>query len=307
MKTFNGLQYQIDGRHSFDTKTFKPIAENPPQRAEAFEQEIHKLLVTIDEDKAVGQRILKSISPWMRTIMIAPGTTIVARPLKGADALPQGFTHDKLTGTGKGTEGLVFVNPSHLNMASGPAAQKDAILLHEIVHAIRVTHGLLQQKPMAVYDDLEEFYAVMLTNMYISSKYPGKPLRGDHRMTPLHKPGYSDKVIGLMSSPGLEENKLYYFCMHHREELLKLTQEIESLTFGIRDAKCRFNPMRVCYYGYDPNVEEAHLPPAARRKQGYGPFVAETFAEAAARLLKDQPANPDMWSPSISDRYGGLM
>jgi hypothetical protein len=307
MKTFYGLQYQIDGRFSFDTKTFKPIAQNSPQLSDAFEQEIHKLLTTIDEDKPVGQRILKSISPWMRSIVIAPGTSIVARPLSGADALPQGFTHNNLTGTGKGTEGLVFINPSHLGMAAGPAAQKDAILLHEIIHAVRATHGLFQQKPMALYDDLEEFYAVMLANIYISSKYPGKPLRGDHRMTPLHKPGYSDKVIGMLSNPGLEENKLYYFCQHHREELLKLTEEMESLTFALRDAKCRFNPLRVCYYGYNPDVEEAHLPPAGRRKQGYGPFVAETFAEAAARLLKDAPHNPDMWSSSISDRLGGLM
>ncbi len=307
MKTFRGIQYRIDGSHSFDARTLKVVSRNSPIVSDAFEQEIHKLLQTIDENTEVGARILKGISPWMRSIMIAPGTDILARPLRGADALPQGFTHNNLTGTGRGTEGLVFINPAQLRMASGPAAQKDAIVLHEIIHAIRVTHGLLQQRPMAVYEDLEEFYAVTLTNMYISSAYPGKPLRGDHGMTPLHKPGYTNKVIGLMSNPGLIEGNLYYFCMQNREDLLKLTKEMEALTFSLRDAKCRFNPIRVCYYGYNPAVEEAHLPSQQRRKQGYGPFVAETFAEAAQRIMKDQPHNPDMWSDQIGDRFGGLM
>jgi hypothetical protein len=82
-----------------------------------------------------------------------------------------------------------------------------------------------------------------------------------------------------VSNPGLEENKLYYFVMHHREDLLKFNDQMEDVAFRLASAECRFNPFRVLYSGYDPDVEEVDVSADRRRKQGYGPLVKETFAQ----------------------------
>jgi hypothetical protein len=118
----------------------------------------------------------------------------------------------------------------------------------------------------------------------------------------LHKPGYSSTAIGVVNNPGLEERKLYYFAMAHRDKLLKFISEMNALSLWLKDAKCKFNPLRVAYNGYDPNVEEADLPPAARRKQGYGPFVGPSFADAMDAALK-KVKNPDIFRPSITDLF----
>lgn len=307
MKAFNGYMYEISGSALFNAKTFKPISKVDPDRAELFETNIVKLLTTIEEDTEVGKRILRA-GGIGRTVAIVPGTIVMARPLHGNAALPKGYKQGPLVGTGEGSDGVVFVNVSDLNLSMGPAAQKDAILLHEIVHAVRSSNGLLQQVPMGVYDDLEEFYAVTLANMYVSSKYPGKPLRGDHRLVALHKPdGYDQKAIGLTSQPAMLENHLYYFVMTYKEQLLKLNDEMEALCLALKDAKCKFNPFRVLYNGYDPEIEEKDIP-AARRHRGFGPLVRETFAQVAERTMKnvDLEKSRRMFGGSILDSYGGL-
>jgi hypothetical protein len=41
------------------------------------------------------------------------------------------------------------------------------MLLHELFHALRMSQGLLQRRPVTRYDDLKEFYAVTISNMYV--------------------------------------------------------------------------------------------------------------------------------------------
>jgi hypothetical protein len=301
-----GFQYMIEGSRTFNVDTLKPIATNPFPQAEAFEAVIFKLLSDIDQDTAVGRRVLRSL--WIgNEVGFVPGTTLLAKPITKTpgDALGKGFKDGKFTGTGKGAPAVVFVDPAMLAAAQGPAAQKDAMLLHEVFHAIRMASGLLQRMPLMKYDDLEEFYAVTITNMYVSSKYPGKPLRGDHRMTFLHKIGYPDKLRGLMSGPGLEENMLYYFAMGHREELVKLIKEMETLCLNLKDAPCKFNPIRVAYNGYDPDVEEKDRPQDRRRKRGYGPFV-DSPVSPWSKVPELTEKQQEMFRGSILDRYNGL-
>jgi hypothetical protein len=311
MRTYFGLTYKIDASVTYDAQRLVPLGPTPPDQIDRFEQKVYDLLSEIDKEETVGRHILRG--GWIgQTISIVPGTAVAAIPLKPADAMPKGAT--KVTpkktfrGTGTGSEVMLFLTPPKATPLFGPGTQKDAALLHEIVHAVRITHGLFHQVPMAVYDDLEEFYAVTLANMYISAKYPGAPLRGDHKGTPLHKVGGYDKVTAMLTHPGLAEQKLYYFAQQNRDELVKLIGQMESLCLWLKDAPCRFNPLRVAYNGYDPDVEEAALPKERRRKQGYGPFVHETFAQAAARLLKDSDPEKvrQMYGGDISDRFGGL-
>lgn len=60
-------------------------------------------------------------------------------------------------------------------------AQPDEILFHEMVHATRQMRGLLNPRPLGfLYDTEEEFFAILLANIYASET--GRPidLRSDH-------------------------------------------------------------------------------------------------------------------------------
>lgn len=63
---------------------------------------------------------------------------------------------------------------------SGPASEPDEILFHEMVHASRYMRGISKQKAVDKgYDNEEEFYAVVLANIYVAEK--GKyDLRASH-------------------------------------------------------------------------------------------------------------------------------
>jgi hypothetical protein len=304
MERFLGFHYEIDGSHSIDVDTMQPIETNPPERAAAFERAVLGLLNTIDSDSSVGGVLLRGVALGQR-IVIGPGTKLVAtmNQRHPADGMALGWKYGKLRGTGRGTDGLVLINPNDLAMTNGAAGQRDAVLLHEIVHAIRVTHGLLHKRPMMRYCDSEEYLAVMLTNIYVSSKYPLAPLRGDHAAYPLHNPVYRDKKMAIISTSGLDERRLYYYVLGYQAELVKLINEMETLTAQLKEAKCKFNPLRVCYNGYDPQVEEADRPPDQRRKQGYPPLVdKEPFANALREIMRTGKPMPEMFSDSLTDR-----
>jgi hypothetical protein len=60
----------------------------------------------------------------------------------------------------------------------------DEVLLHEMVHGLRDMQGQSFKVPtrgtLRNYDNLEEFLAIVITNVYISAKDKTMPLRADH-------------------------------------------------------------------------------------------------------------------------------
>src|SRR5258708_23434633 len=66
-------------------------------------------------------------------------------------------------------------------MATKSGAQPDEILFHEMVHATRQMRGIFNPMPLGfLYDTEEEFFAILLANIYASET--GRPidLRSDH-------------------------------------------------------------------------------------------------------------------------------
>jgi hypothetical protein len=58
----------------------------------------------------------------------------------------------------------------------------DAVLLHEMVHAVRMLYGQLLQAPTwdKGYDNEEEFFAVLVANIYMAEAGKGR-LRANHQ------------------------------------------------------------------------------------------------------------------------------
>lgn len=99
---------------------------------------------------------------------------------------------DRVVTNGRGSDVYVRYNPSSW---SGPDLrlgldndedkyQADDVLLHELVHAYQVMRGAFSlahaPKDTAMHYD-EEFYAITLTNIYVSESGRTDALRADHR------------------------------------------------------------------------------------------------------------------------------
>jgi hypothetical protein len=127
-------------------------------------------------------------------------------PSNVQDALPAGETtstnkeepwKDLITGTGQGSDALIEFNPGVYQDAMGvepkdPSdhafwvrqGRSDCVLLHELVHAMSDVSGVdaRTKSAPAGYNNLEEFTAVVITNVYAAETSGGTPplLSGRH-------------------------------------------------------------------------------------------------------------------------------
>jgi hypothetical protein len=112
---------------------------------------------------------------------------------------------DHTVGSGEGTDSTVFFNPGVYRDYGGkcfplaPAFSADEVLLHELVHGMSGLRGRLASTlpgPQGYrYDNLEEFTAVLITNIYISEKGLQGALSADHEAGILKAPLTDDKVF----------------------------------------------------------------------------------------------------------------
>src|SRR5580704_6191631 len=119
---------------------------------------------------------------------------------------------DDFHGTGKGTNVHIFFNPEDdddspkiLCDRTRPAADFDEVLMHELVHALRDAQGKYDPVPTKdrSYENVEEFLAVVVTNVYLSSK-------GLHWLRADHGKRHKRLAPSLSTSAGFltDENNL---------------------------------------------------------------------------------------------------
>ena len=75
------------------------------------------------------------------------------------------------------------------SMPPDPGDDAGEVLLHEFVHALRAMSGREIGLPMGRgFDTQEEFFAILVTNIYTSERGRHRQLRADHMSTPLITP-----------------------------------------------------------------------------------------------------------------------
>ncbi len=88
-----------------------------------------------------------------------------------------------------------------------PGSRGDEVFFHELVHAHRAVQGIRDpeklEKGMYRYTSIEEFLAVVMTNVYIAdiTNKPGRFLRGGHHGHAVLEPVLSGSVAFYRSSP----------------------------------------------------------------------------------------------------------
>jgi hypothetical protein len=118
---------------------------------------------------------------------------------------------------------------------SGPGSEPDEVLLHELIHAFRYASGRVPEpnKQRKVpfqkqYDNIEEFIAILITNIYRSER-GRKHLRSGH-----------DKYFWWRDT----DNDAFLAEGINRMHVRKLRTQHPRLFNALNDVKAAFNPLR---------------------------------------------------------------
>lgn len=202
-----------------------------------------------------SRAVLNSIAQTGRSVTIRPGANKSQTdqdPTNWANATPQGAgilscantapLPGMTAGTGTGSSTIVHYVPQDWPMYNSikPGEDRDEVLLHELVHALRSMRGQLlcaatpqpqisaSKGTTVQYDTFEEFVAILVTNIYRSeNKRPN--LRLDHQ-------GFRPLPTELTTSNG--------FRGMFAKQISKMVNEMGLLCFDLAQVNCQFNPLR---------------------------------------------------------------
>ena len=150
-------------------------------------------------------------------------------------------------GTGLGSDALLEFTAANHEKYKGPGSGSHEILLHEMVHAVRVMHGVSLDAPIRVvpngeiklfYETVEEFLAILVANVYRSENH-GIGLRADHLSTL----GKSRWLEDPLTDP---EN--YYQTFKTEIDKLMAQPHMSDLFKDIARVECRYNPIHFAVF-----------------------------------------------------------
>lgn len=140
--------------------------------------------------------------------------------------------------------------PNHLAILN-PGFKPDEVLLHEMVHAGRVLgHQLNQIKltgAMANYDNEEEFFAVLVSNIYLSEKgTPSTFLRASHQLT-----GILNKAKAA--------SEVFLFADDNYRLIEKFCEQHPRISKMLQNVRAQFNPIRAYYEAASLNLDDHQI------------------------------------------------
>jgi len=220
----------------------RAVTKQLGNRLPQYFRETHRTLLTIMQFNFTGYGVIQRIidlSP--KQVIIIPAPLGVCN----ADAGMPRWKNDK-----KNQVMVEFTPFGWGSTCTGAGTRPDEVLLHELVHAYRMLNGTDTVADLFIpgfaYHFVEEFVAILLTNIYMCAR-GRSPLRKDHKsFDPLY-PELSDSASFLKK------------IRKHAEEVRHLTQADPKLCWYVRqDVRCAFNPVK--YYLEHTAEIDARLP-----------------------------------------------
>jgi hypothetical protein len=199
-----------------------------------YETEVISLLKSVSRTR-VGMYVLYEVKNSGFTLTIKPPQKSLR--LVDAQANPNNG-HPTVKGSKpicarSGTSPLEYL-PGDYNTASGTFIQiepffgADDTLVHELFHKARMLQGkACVNSTNDSYENLEEFFAITVTNIYLSEIGKNSKLRGGHSL--------------LFEKLRLNS---FDFFMKYDPRLLTLKQEMPKFYEFISTVKCDFNPIK---------------------------------------------------------------
>jgi len=232
-----------------------------------FQSDIEATLATIANTKT-GWAVFRKIVAH-GVVRIRPYSAAMAAQYGTCNALAFGEEHQEKVDGGlhrKAVDVEFTRSPwtGASRCAHGPGSSADEILIHELVHAMRNLGKDSRNIPltgsMAGYQNEEEFFAVLVANIYTSEsgRQPARwlvgsgnvrsGLRADHMGWSNLSDNQSTAVDFLMNPDNYRLVKK--FCSQHTQ-----------IAPQIGDASARFNPIKVFYHWEKQKIEpkQGHL------------------------------------------------
>src|SRR5262245_24897674 len=145
-------------------------------------------------------------------------------------------------GQGGGSDSIITYSPVtwfhyiHNHPAHRSGAQPDEVLFHEMVHAARQMRGIAENKGVKhMYDTEEEFFAIVIANIYASELGLSRDLRADHHGFE-HLSANQDTNGEFL--PKKNEADYRYRLVE------KLVKEEPGMCHRLQHVKAAFNPIR---------------------------------------------------------------
>jgi len=210
--------------------TYRNVLTMPRQIA-TWEEQIRLILNEIERTQC-GRLLIGDIHKNGHRMLIVPdpGTDINAATYStnARGAFPRGQFSDS---TGSGCSTIIELTPSNYSVRSGVFSAADTALFHEMCHGLHDMCGRSQANLTlgGDFDTLDEFWAITLTNIYVSERhYPG--LRADHHGR-------------TQLEPRLCDSEAFYNWA--TEAVGLVCQSAPEFTRGIARVPASFNPIKV--------------------------------------------------------------
>ena len=240
----------------------------------AFKDKVLATLLEIMKKNWTGYGVIQCINDIRRPIYITPTRT-------------QGDTcaEDKRTSPGWSGGIRVAIAPSFINgVQKGPGSSPDEILLHELIHAFSMISGSHQQGSLLMdtfdYHTIEEFIAIVLTNIYISTKKGNQSLRKDHRGFSSLEPYLRDNQHFLLVK---DKGKIPYPHLVYIRGLTERGEKAKLCYQFVRHEDAPFNP--VSHYLNNKQAFEQYF---SRIEQDINNTDLERLLRESEELLRNQ-------------------
>jgi hypothetical protein len=171
---------------------------------------------------------------------------------KGAP-IPDSYGGGGEIGTGKGASVVLYYSAGtwtdvlYTDYSTGEAGfQPDEVLFHELAHVSRMLRGRMTAVPIQGrpnFHNIEEYFATLIANIYISEKGQDHRLRGAYAPDDSHP----DKGWSVMKNPGrfyLNDDGLS-MSPHQLMETFERTQKEFYHDLAVLPTPPKFNPPRV--------------------------------------------------------------
>ena len=112
----------------------------------------------------------------------------------------------------------------------------DDILFHELVHALRTMRGLWNPVRIVNWDNIEDLFAITLTNIYLSRNNRSNDMRGDHQR--LYRP-----LPNSLLPPGMRQSDQAFY-LQNASYIDGLSQSMLELCAPTTAINFSWNPPR---------------------------------------------------------------
>jgi hypothetical protein len=226
---FWGPNIQISGEWIIDSPNQNNDNARANSNAAQFEKETQDMLRTMSINP-VAKPVLDAFTNASHAVTIRP---LAPGAFRKAHAAPinadRAFETDlgSPSAPGSGSPSTVWLYPGGVTVG-GHFYRTDDSLLHESFHALRQVRGRWRAVPLVGWDNREELYAVMVTNIYASRDNRNADMRGSHAAT----------FVPMQLTPD-------QFRLQFRNEILDFRTSMFDVYSTIAAVQATWNPLAV--------------------------------------------------------------